>query len=198
MCVTRIVPFNSLGLISIAYNVTNSTNLYPGIRYTGRLASDPLNQMTFSEQTAMKGTNTFATQWGDISESWLDPDGLTFWHTNQYIIDPTGNTANVRIFSYRLTSSLTGAPEVQSSSSAELKVYQVNDYLKVNVTGLGNSDKVVVNLFDINGKQLTSEWVTTQAGKFESKIDVNGLAKGAYFVRIGNGNFQKVSKVIIN
>ncbi len=184
------------GDISIAYNVTNSTNLYPGIRYTGRLVSDPLNQMTFSEQTAMKGTNTFVTQWGDISESWLDPDGLTFWHTNQYIIDPTGNVANVRIFSYRLTSTFTGLPN-NPSPMTELKVYQANDLLNVIATGLINNDKVVVNIFDINGKQLTSEWVTPNASKFEIKINISGLAKGAYFVRIGNANFQKVSKVLI-
>lgn len=185
------------GDISIAYNVTSSTNLYPGIRYTGRLATDPLNQMTFAEQTAKKGTATFATQWGDISESWLDPDGLTFWHTNQYIIDTTGQTANVRIFSYRLSSSLSNAPSLPSVS-ANLKVYQINNYLNVIATGLQNSDQVVVNLFDINGKQLTSEWDVPQAGKFETKIDVSGLAKGAYFVRIGNVNFQKVSKIIVN
>jgi hypothetical protein len=190
------------GDISIAYNVTNTTNLFPGIRYTGRLASDPLNQMTFAEQTAIKGTHVFNTQWGDISESWLDPDGLTFWHTNQYVIDSTSTcdgcgTANVRIFSYRLSSKLSSGASSLPANTAELRVYQTNNYLNVIATGLVNNDKVVVNLFDINGKQLTSEWVVPQSDKFETKITISGLAKGAYFIRIGNVNFQKVSKVII-
>ncbi len=146
--------------------------------------------MTFAEQTAMKGTASFGTQWGDISESWLDPDGLTFWHTNQYIIDSTAQTANVRIFSYRLTSSFVGVPTLPSNM-ADLKVYQTNNYLNVIASGILNNDKVVVNLFDINGKQLTSEWVTPESGKFQTKIDVNGLATGAYFVRIGNGRLPE-------
>jgi hypothetical protein len=195
------ICMNMNGDISIAYNVTSSTNLNPGIRYTGRLASDPLNQMTFAEQTAKSGTTSFDTQWGDISESWLDPDGLTFWHTNQYIIDSTSTcdgcgTANVRIFSYRLNPPLTSTSTIPSNLS-NLKVYQVNNYLNIVASGLPNDDKIVVNLFGINGKQLTSEWVMPQANKFESKINITGLAKGTYLVRIGNVNFQKVSKVII-
>ncbi|HXB12471.1 MAG TPA: T9SS type A sorting domain-containing protein [Bacteroidia bacterium] len=186
---------NTNGDISIAYNVTNSTNLYPGIRYTGRLAGDPLGQMTFSEQTARVGTYSFNTQWGDISESWLDPDGLTFWHTNQYIVDSTGNTANVRIFSYRLNSPTGIAPI--TSNTADLKVYQSGSNLNVMVSGLANDDKVVVNLFDINGKQLSSEWVAPKGNIFQTKINVASLAKGVYLLRIGNIKFQKVSKVVI-
>ncbi len=196
------VAMNLNGDITIAYNVTNSTNLFPGIRYTGRLGTDPLNQMTFTEQTAAKGTHVFNTQWGDISESWLDPDGLTFWHTNQYVIDSTSTcngcgTANVRIFSYRLSPKLSAGIPSLSSGTADLKVYEVNNFLNVVVNGLVNNDKIVVNLFDINGKQLTSEWENPKAGKLETKINVSGFAKGAYFVRVGNTNFQKVSKVII-
>jgi len=186
---------NLNGDITIAYNVTNSTNLYPGIRYTGRLAGDPLGQMTFTEQTAMSGTNTFATQWGDISVSWLDPDGLTFWHTNQYIIDPTGSVANVRIFSYKLNKPNGIAPV--SSNIADLKVYQSGSNINVIASGLANDDNVVVNLFDINGKQLSSEWITPKGNTFQTKINVASLAKGVYLVRIGNVKFQKVSKVVI-
>ncbi len=182
------------GDISIAYNVTNSTNLYPGIRYTGRLAADPLNTMTFAEQTAITGNTSFNQQWGDICESTLDPDGLTFWHTNQYIIN--GSTANVRIFSYQLSSSLTGIINTPKNET-ELNVSHTDNYLNVHATGLPSNEQVVVNLFDINGKQLTYQWLTPVANGFEYRINTEGLAKGAYFVRMGNAHFQKVCKVII-
>ena len=184
------------GNISIAYNVTNSTNLYPGIRYTGRLASDPLNTMTFAEQTAISGTYSFATQWGDICESTLDPDGITFWHTNQYIIDPAGNTANVRIFSYQLTSPLTGTGGTPQNQT-ELNVFHSDNYLNVQVEGLPSSEKVVVNLFDINGKQLSAQWLTPVLNRLEHKINIETLPKGTYLVRVGNARFQKVCKVVI-
>jgi hypothetical protein len=102
----------------------------------------------------------------------------------------------VRIFSYKLN-----PPNITSigsvSHTANLKVYQASNYLNVLVSGLPNNDKMVINLFDINGKQLTSEWVVPQGNKMESKINIDGLAAGTYLVRIGNRTFQKVSKVFI-
>jgi hypothetical protein len=183
------------GDISLAYNVCNATNLYPGIRYTGRLASDPLGTMPFAEQTAVKGTHSIGIQWGDYSESWLDPDGLTFWHTNQYSISPTGDTANTRIFSFRLANSL--GTLVISANKTAIHAYQSNNILNISATGLASNEKVVVNLFDINGRQLSSQWVTPKDNKFSAQINVAGIAVGTYLVRIGNANFQKVEKVII-
>src|ERR1035437_7533860 len=186
------------GDISLAYIVTNAYNLFPGIRYTGRLAGDPLGQMTFAEQTAAVGTHTRQTQFGDYSETTLDPtDGLTFWHTNQYNIDSTGNNCNTKIFSFRLTSSHTGIPVI-AINQLEYKVIQTKNQLDVQVTGLPSNEPVVVNLFDINGKQLTSQWITPVSQQFENKINKNGLATGTYLIRIGNNHFQKVAKVVLN
>lgn len=181
------------GDIALAYNVTNSTSLYPGIRYTGRLASDPLGQMTFTEQTVMNGTHSFYTQWGDYSECNLDPDGKTFWGTNQYIIDSTGNTANTRVFSFRLISP-SGIANVQNNT-ATLKVFQSNGYLNVTASGLTNNDKVVVTLFDINGRQINSQWVNPASNGFTTRLNTDNVSKGIYLVRIGNTSFQKVVKV---
>lgn len=183
------------GDISLAYNVTNAWNLYPGIRYTGRLVSDPLGQMTFTEQTAIVGTQSFNVQWGDYCVSALDPDGLTFWHTNQYITN-TGS-ANTRIFSFRLTDSFVGAPST-ATNPFEFNVYQSGSNLNVEVTRLSSNNPVVVTLFDIIGKPLKSQWITPLSGQLEHKINVSGLAKGAYLIRIGNSKFQRVTKVIVN
>jgi hypothetical protein len=195
------IAMNMNGDISIAYDVTNKYNLYPGIRYTGRLASDPPGVMTFKEQTAIKGTHSFDTQWGDICGSWLDPDGYTFWHTNQYIIDSTSTcdgcgTANVRIFSYKLSTNTLAVGSLPAHAEA-VKVFQSGEQLNVRVNGLSNNDKVVVNLFDINGKQLLAQWLTPRSNGFETTLNVSSFARGVYLVRVGNSGFQKVVKVII-
>jgi len=182
------------GNISLAYNVTNRYSLYAGIRYTGRLASDPLNQMTFQEQTAMLGNSIYTGgQWGDYSESALDPDGITFWHTNQYI---KNNAPSTRIFSFRLTSP-TGIL-AHSAPLIDFKVFQSGHYLTVRASGLPSDEEVVVNLFDINGKLLSTEWIRPSSHVIENKINVSGLATDAYLIRIGNYGFQKVAKVVIN
>jgi hypothetical protein len=182
------------GNISLAYNVTKYRSLYPGICYTGRLAGDPLGQMTFAEQTAMRGTASFPMQWGDYCESTLDPNGHTFWHTNQYIIDTTGSNANTRIFSFELASTVNGVRNL-SMPQADMIVLAMENYLDVRLTGLPNSDKVVVNLFDINGKAISSQWLYPVANQANCKINTAGLATGTYLVRAGNAGFQKVNKI---
>ena len=76
------------GNIAIGYSVVNGTNVYPGIRYTGRLAGDPLGQMTLGESTIINGSGvqrTTNSRWGDYTSLNVDPvDDCTFWYVNEY------------------------------------------------------------------------------------------------------------------
>ena len=78
---------NADGDISIAYSVSNNTDIHPSIRYTGRLDGDPLGEMTIEETELKEGTssqNNFS-RWGDYSCLNVDPsDGKTFWFTTEY------------------------------------------------------------------------------------------------------------------
>lgn len=81
---------DAAGDIALGYNVSNADALnpiYPGIRYTGRLATDPLGELPQGEQTIVAGTSTWNGQrWGDYSMMRVDPvDGCTFWYTNEYV-----------------------------------------------------------------------------------------------------------------
>lgn len=73
------------GNIALAYSWGSSSD-FPGIRYTGRLASDANGVMTEAETTLVNGTsNNASNRWGDYSHLALDPvDECTFWYTNQY------------------------------------------------------------------------------------------------------------------
>ncbi len=190
------IDMDDNGNIGLAYNVSDSLTTYPGIRYTGRLASDPLGQMTFTERTAISGAGTWnGWRWGDYSQTTLDPsDGITFWHTNEFVDD--SNLERTRIFSFKLQG--TAGLNEAKTPNGELNLFQSGAMLNVVATSLPNNEKVIVNLFDINGKQLTSEWVVPQAGKIENQINVENYAAGTYLVRIGNEKFQLVKKVIIN
>jgi hypothetical protein len=76
------------GNIAVGYSVSNATDVYPGIRYTGRLAGDPLGQMTLGEGTIINGTGvqrTTNSRWGDYTSLNVDPvDDCTFWYVNEY------------------------------------------------------------------------------------------------------------------
>jgi Ca2+-binding RTX toxin-like protein len=96
------------GDMAIGYT-TSSSSLFPGIKYAGRLATDPVNTISLTETTLVQGTggqsgtcgNT-CHRWGDYSAMTLDPDGCTFWYTNEYYTT-TGLNFLTRIGSFRFT-----------------------------------------------------------------------------------------------
>ncbi len=76
------------GNIGLGYTIVSST-VYTSLRYTGRLASDPLGTMTIAEQTIINGnaqTNRSDGRYGDYAQLTVDPvDDLTFWHIGEYM-----------------------------------------------------------------------------------------------------------------
>lgn len=76
------------GDMALGYSVVNGVDVFPGIRYTGRLAGDPLGQMTLGEGTVINGSGVQTTtnsRWGDYTSMNIDPvDDCTFWYINEY------------------------------------------------------------------------------------------------------------------
>jgi len=76
------------GNIAIGYSVVDGVSVYPGIRYAGRLAGDPLGEMTLPEGVIIDGTGVQTTtnsRWGDYTSLNVDPtDDCTFWYVNEY------------------------------------------------------------------------------------------------------------------
>ena len=75
------------GNAAIGYSIS-SAEIFPSIRYAGRLATDPLNDLAQGENIIINGggaqTSGFQ-RWGDYTMTTVDPsDGISFWHTNEY------------------------------------------------------------------------------------------------------------------
>ena len=75
------------GDLAIGFSASNAS-MVPAIRYAGRLASDPLNDLSqgeatlFAGQGSQTGTNS---RWGDYSDLTVDPsDDCTYWYTQEY------------------------------------------------------------------------------------------------------------------
>jgi hypothetical protein len=79
---------DKFGNMAIGYSVVNGVDVYPGIRYTGRLAGDPLGMMTLGEGVIINGSGvqrTTNSRWGDYTSLNVDPvDDCTFWYVNEY------------------------------------------------------------------------------------------------------------------
>ncbi|MGE5140189.1 MAG: hypothetical protein ACM3JD_12060 [Rudaea sp.] len=104
------IAMDKKGDMALGYSVVNGTDVYPGIRYTGRLAGDPLGQMTLGEGTVINGTGvqrTTNSRWGDYTSMNVDPtDDCTFWYVNEYYTLAGQNSSpagwQTRIASFKL------------------------------------------------------------------------------------------------
>jgi len=104
------VAMDKRGDIALGYSVVNGTDVFPGIRYTGRLSGDPLGQMTLGEGTIINGSGiqrTSNSRWGDYTDLTVDPtDDCTFWYVNEYytLAGQNSSTAGwqTRIGSFKL------------------------------------------------------------------------------------------------
>ena len=81
------LALDNRGNLALGYSISSS-EIFPGIRYTGRLASDPLGALPQGEATLMDGSGSQThskSRWGDYSMMSVDPvDDCTFWYTQQY------------------------------------------------------------------------------------------------------------------
>ena len=80
------IAMDKLGDIALGYSAS-STSVYPAIRYTGRVPTDPLGTLQ-TENTILVGGGSQLTnlsRWGDYSAMTVDPvDDCTFWYTTEY------------------------------------------------------------------------------------------------------------------
>jgi hypothetical protein len=111
------------GNMALGYSASNGTATYPSVRYTGRLAGDPLGNMAQSEATLVAGAGSqtgTAARWGDYSSMNVDPvDDCTFWYTTEYYATTSVTGWRTRIGSFKFpscTSVPTPAPVANGSS----------------------------------------------------------------------------------
>ncbi|MGA3012834.1 MAG: T9SS type A sorting domain-containing protein [Bacteroidales bacterium] len=86
------IAMDTAGNLALGFSISSS-NMYPSIKYTGRLFNDPLNVMDISEKGIFYGSGSNTSndaggysRWGDYSSMSVDPsDGMTFWYTQQYL-----------------------------------------------------------------------------------------------------------------
>jgi hypothetical protein len=99
------VALDKQGNLAVGYSVVNATNVFPGIRYAGRLAGDPLGQLSRGEAVLQNGAGVQTTtnsRWGDYTSMNVDPkDDCTFWYINEYYAR-SGTTADPRPWQTRI------------------------------------------------------------------------------------------------
>jgi hypothetical protein len=132
---------DTAGTIAMGYSVSGP-NLYPSIRYTGRLKSDPLNQMTMTEKGIINGGGSQTgiwngrSRWGDYSALSVDPAApTTFWYTQEYYGSTSTSNWQTRIGSFTFGNVFSSG----ASASPSLICSSYNDSIQLNAFAYGGS-----------------------------------------------------------
>jgi uncharacterized repeat protein (TIGR01451 family) len=120
------------GDLAVGYSAS-SGSMHPAIRYAGRLAGDPANQLSQGEATLFAGAgsqlaNTFH-RWGDYSDMTVDPvDDCTFWYTQEYYATNSSFNWRTRIGNFKFPSctSPSGAHVTVAKAADEASVFEAN------------------------------------------------------------------------
>lgn len=100
-----------MGNLAVGYSVSSSS-VYPSIRYAGRLAGDPPNELTQGEATLVTGSGSqtgTANRWGDYSTMSVDPtDDCTFWYTQEYVAATGFSSWRTRVGAFKFANCTTG------------------------------------------------------------------------------------------
>src|SRR5437667_7389614 len=110
------IAMDGAGDIALGYSVS-SASIFPGIRFAGRVPSDPLGMLE-AEATIIDGAGSQTRspcgadpqppcpdRWGDYSSMSVDPvDDCTFWYTTEYLPWSASFNWRTRIASFQFPS----------------------------------------------------------------------------------------------
>jgi hypothetical protein len=105
------IAMDAAGNIALGYSISSS-NLFPSIRYTGRMNGDPLGQMTIQEKGIINGGGCQSAgwsdgRWGDYSMMSADPVEVgKFWYTQEYYATSSVANWKTRIASFSFGNAL--------------------------------------------------------------------------------------------
>ncbi|HTS35841.1 MAG TPA: hypothetical protein VMH04_09230 [Candidatus Solibacter sp.] len=100
------IAMDKVGDMALGYSISSAAQ-HPGINFTGRLVTDPLNTME-SEVNVVTGNGSEQPsnyRWGDYDSMSIDPtDDCTFWYTNQYYKTDSLEGWSTRVVSFKFPS----------------------------------------------------------------------------------------------
>jgi hypothetical protein len=101
------VAMDKQGNMAAGFSVSNGSTVFPGIRYAGRLSTDPINQFSQGEAVLQAGSGSqldSGSRWGDYTSMNVDPiDDCTFFYINEYYSATSVVTWRTRIGSFKFT-----------------------------------------------------------------------------------------------
>ncbi len=174
------------GNIGLAYSVSGP-NTMPSLRYTGRYATDPLNQMTLAEEIIIEGSGvqTNGNRFGDYAHLNVDPDdNATFWYTGEYIRNPGGRATRIASF------------KIANDFNDDIGIIAVNSPVNGNLTNSETIDVTVKN-FGLNDQSNFNVSYQIDGGTVATETFTGTLTAGstANYTFTQTGDFSTAGQV---
>ena len=176
------------GNLALGFSASSSS-INPQIRYAGRLASDPLNNMAQGEATLFAGTGSqtgTSNRWGDYSDLTIDPtDDCTFWYTTEYYAATSSFNWRTRIGSFKFATcggaaTVPGAPTLSASAG--------NAVVHLTWTAPSNGGSSITNYKVYRATTSGAETLLTTLGNVISFDDTAVTNGTTYFYKVSAVN----------
>ena len=165
------INMDRFGNIGLGYTIVD-TNQVPELHYTGRMISDPLNQMTITPDVVIPGvTTTNNYRYGDYAQLTVDPtDDKTFWFISEYFTDQ-GRADQVAVF--KLASDFDYDAGISNITTPVSGILTANEQITVTINnyGLQSIGNIPVQYQIDNGTVVTENFTGNIAPN--SSIDFN-------------------------
>lgn len=94
------IAMDKVGDIALGFSISG-TGMFPSIDYTGRTPGSSLGMMGAEDVIVNGEGSQTGSRWGDYSSMVLDPNGCTFWYTNEYYLSTSSSNWRTKISSIR-------------------------------------------------------------------------------------------------
>lgn len=191
------------GNMAVGYSVS-SGSVFPGVRYAGRLATDPSGVLSQGESSLVDGAGSqtsISHRWGDYSSMSVDPtDDCTFWYTTEYYTSSSIAGWTTRVGSFKFPS-CSNAPPPTTTLSIKAPG-KVSKGTKVTIAGtLNSTDPACMNAQQVTLKKGTATLApktTSAVGayKFVTKITKQTSVQATYSGTISCASSTSATKTI--
>jgi hypothetical protein len=181
---------NGKGSIALGY-LTSSAKTSPGIRITGRDSCDIANAMTVSEMM-VEITNGYSpsSKYADYTAMCADPADNSFWFSANYVAGTSWATS-VAHFNFTNCPVVNKRAARDGVSSADMMIRKIRISLhpSQNEVAIGYECfadmRVPVQITDLSGHLLLESMQDVKVGNNVAHFNIEKIANGSYFVRIG-------------
>ena len=164
------------------------------LQYTGRLASDPLNEMTLEETLIIQSTAANpSNRLADYVQLTVDPvDDETMWHIGEAHVPNRRNYVAV----FNIADELLSTPDFLNSDDDLTISTGDNQNFDIALTSDLTDERLVVTVYNISGQIVAENHITNEGGVYRYSLDMSYAASGVYVVKVHN-NVSGISKKII-